>query len=571
MRSENDALTGFEPLLRAVVGRVVGRGPEADDLIQETYLRALQHQPDPSRPLGPWLARVARNLAIDAVRDRSRVEPIEDLEDLGQTEAERLPLTASELLPALGSLSDGEVVVLLLREMLDYSVEDTAAALDSTPGSVRVLHHRARTRARAVPGSLDGGLRATERFLAWLAARKLAGLPTRAELEPGDAVWTHGVLEAHRRLTSALVELTRSVGRGDLEFNAVLFRGEAHRRLRDGPAALADFRRAAELAGTALHRAYSGLAIARELARMGASAEAEAIGRGALEALGDDDTEAGRRTRVGALALLVDLVQGSRPAEAEALLAQLRLHDERTSDGPTRVMALCAEGIAAIREERYADAEIPFMAGLERARAIGYPGNEAALASNLALCAQGLGHLERARGWLEYSRPCAVRVGDRRAVLLVDSLSAVQTTLEGRVEDALMRWERVVTGWVELGGSPPEEVEARMYLGIALHLQGRLEAAERTLRSVVGQAGAEDQAAAHLAAVRAEAGRVDPEAVAAGIAACAAGSGARAAAELLATVVDRGRAEEALRAAPEWPVPVQLARRVVEAALLRSR
>ena len=62
-------------LLRALVWRVTGVAADADEIVQETYLRALTAPPpDLSRSLRPWLMRVAMNLARDRLRARRRRE-----------------------------------------------------------------------------------------------------------------------------------------------------------------------------------------------------------------------------------------------------------------------------------------------------------------------------------------------------------------------------------------------------------------------------------------------------------------------------------------------------------------
>jgi RNA polymerase sigma-70 factor (ECF subfamily) len=66
----------FEAHRRALFGlcyRMTGSAADAEDLVQETFRRALERPPrDLDAPLRPWLVRVATNLAIDALRRRER-------------------------------------------------------------------------------------------------------------------------------------------------------------------------------------------------------------------------------------------------------------------------------------------------------------------------------------------------------------------------------------------------------------------------------------------------------------------------------------------------------------------
>src|SRR4030095_438085 len=62
-------------LLWGLCYRMTGNAADADDLVQETFVRTLQSPPrDTSQPLSPWLRRVAMNLSRDLLRRRRRRE-----------------------------------------------------------------------------------------------------------------------------------------------------------------------------------------------------------------------------------------------------------------------------------------------------------------------------------------------------------------------------------------------------------------------------------------------------------------------------------------------------------------
>src|SRR6185503_18712813 len=67
---EIELLLRHRAWLRALAARLVGPGL-ADDLAQETWVAALRRPPDPARPAKPWLAAVAKRLAL---RLRGRTE-----------------------------------------------------------------------------------------------------------------------------------------------------------------------------------------------------------------------------------------------------------------------------------------------------------------------------------------------------------------------------------------------------------------------------------------------------------------------------------------------------------------
>ncbi|HEY1308559.1 MAG TPA: sigma-70 family RNA polymerase sigma factor [Vicinamibacterales bacterium] len=181
MRTRDAVLTGWFEDHRAFLWglsyRITGSAADADDVVQETFVRAWQHAPaqldDPRR----WLTRVAVNAARDLLRRRKRRRyvgpwlptPIETSDDAppsyepvveGRTLEGRYDLLESAsfaFLVALEALSPTQRAVLLLRDVFDYSAAEVAAALDLSDGNVRIIHHRARRvmeayeRRRSVP------------------------------------------------------------------------------------------------------------------------------------------------------------------------------------------------------------------------------------------------------------------------------------------------------------------------------------------------------------------------------------------------------------------------------------
>ena len=184
--------------------RLTGSAADADDLVQETFLRAIERPPARTDvPWRPWLVRVAMNLGRDLLRKRRRrgyagtwlPSPL-DTEDeppsfeppdtaLGPgVRYDRMESVSFAFLLALEALSPGQRAVLLLRDVLDESVRETARALGMTEANVKTTHHRAR-RALAdydrTRRPLDGARReesrrALERFVACLTQGDAAGL-----------------------------------------------------------------------------------------------------------------------------------------------------------------------------------------------------------------------------------------------------------------------------------------------------------------------------------------------------------------------------------------------------------
>jgi RNA polymerase sigma-70 factor (ECF subfamily) len=138
--------------------RMTGVAADADDVVQETFARAVEaRSPLREGDLEHWLVRVATNLSIDCLRRRKRRQydgpwlpsPLETAEVLdeaapGARSVERAEQMSYAFLVALEALSPRARAVLLLVDVLDYAVTDVAGILETTDNNVRVLLHRAR-------------------------------------------------------------------------------------------------------------------------------------------------------------------------------------------------------------------------------------------------------------------------------------------------------------------------------------------------------------------------------------------------------------------------------------------
>jgi RNA polymerase sigma-70 factor (ECF subfamily) len=195
-----------KPFLWGLCYRMTGSAADADDLVQETFVRALASPPArTTEPWRPWLVRVAMNLCCDLLRRRRRrsytgpwlpspievEEPAAERPSLagGGTEGryELLESVSFAFLLALEALGPLQRAVLLLRDVFDYSVDETARALGISGANVKTTLHRARRamqgydRRRSVPThALQQKTRdVLERFVGALArrdARALEGL-----------------------------------------------------------------------------------------------------------------------------------------------------------------------------------------------------------------------------------------------------------------------------------------------------------------------------------------------------------------------------------------------------------
>jgi RNA polymerase sigma-70 factor, ECF subfamily len=142
-------LEAFEPLRPDLYRycRHLTRSPwEAEDLSQDTLARAFvtlaQLGDAPPNPRA-WLFRVASNLWIDRVRRQRNEEPLDDQQAPSDTVHD--PRSTREAAGTLlGQLSPQERAAVVLKDVFELSLEETADALSTTVGAVKTALHRAR-------------------------------------------------------------------------------------------------------------------------------------------------------------------------------------------------------------------------------------------------------------------------------------------------------------------------------------------------------------------------------------------------------------------------------------------
>jgi RNA polymerase sigma-70 factor (ECF subfamily) len=143
--------------LWALSFRMTGSAADAEDVVQETFARALARE-ERVEDARPWLTRIALNLATDVLRRRKRdgyvgpwlPSPVETPEPEVREEERpegryaMLESVSFAFLLALEELSEKERAVLLLRDVFEYSVREAAELLEMTESNVKTTHHRAR-------------------------------------------------------------------------------------------------------------------------------------------------------------------------------------------------------------------------------------------------------------------------------------------------------------------------------------------------------------------------------------------------------------------------------------------
>ncbi len=176
-RAKQGDLDAWEPLVQAhqeaafrLAYLLLGDAEEADDVTQETFLRAYRslNRFDLARPLRPWILAIAANLARNRKRSAGRylfaLRRLAHAEPTGRVSIDDRSiqnLQAQTLWQAVQRLDETGRQVVYLRYFLDCSVEETAAVMGVASGTVKSRLYRALARLRILlqheyPALLEG-------------------------------------------------------------------------------------------------------------------------------------------------------------------------------------------------------------------------------------------------------------------------------------------------------------------------------------------------------------------------------------------------------------------------------
>jgi RNA polymerase sigma factor (sigma-70 family) len=156
--------------LRAVAYRMLGSVSEADDAVQEAWLRLSRTDADEIENLGGWLTTVVGRVSLDMLRSRDRrredpldlriPEPIIDRADGTDPEHEALlaDSVGLALLVVLETLKPAERLAFVLHDIFDVPFDEIAPIVDRSPEAARKLASRARRRVRNEPTVPDADI-----------------------------------------------------------------------------------------------------------------------------------------------------------------------------------------------------------------------------------------------------------------------------------------------------------------------------------------------------------------------------------------------------------------------------
>ncbi|MFF0499507.1 RNA polymerase sigma-70 factor [Nocardia aobensis] len=172
-----EAFVTHRNLLFTVAYEMLGSAADAEDVLQETWLRWVDVDLEEVRDQRAYLVRIVTRQALTRLRTLGRrkesyvgpwlPEPLLTAPDVAE-DVELADSVSMAMLLVLETLAPTERAVFVLREVFDLSYDEIAAAVDKTPAAVRQIAHRARAHvaARRPRGvvSADESRRAVEAF-----------------------------------------------------------------------------------------------------------------------------------------------------------------------------------------------------------------------------------------------------------------------------------------------------------------------------------------------------------------------------------------------------------------------
>ncbi|WBB63115.1 sigma-70 family RNA polymerase sigma factor [Streptomyces sp. WMMC500] len=148
------------PRLRALAYRMLGSGAEAEDAVQEAWIRLSRSRTDEVENLSGWLTTIVARVSLNMLQSRkSRPEDLVDTTETAEPHGEGAPADPEEeavladsvgvaLLVVLDTLTPAERLAFVLHDMFAVPFDQIATIVDRSPAAARQLASRARRRVQ---------------------------------------------------------------------------------------------------------------------------------------------------------------------------------------------------------------------------------------------------------------------------------------------------------------------------------------------------------------------------------------------------------------------------------------
>jgi RNA polymerase sigma factor (sigma-70 family) len=165
--------------LTRVAYRMLGSASEAEDAVQEAWLRLSRTDAGSVANLGGWLTTAVARVCLDELRARRArnaehvLEPVVEIDEGPEEEAMLADSVGVALLVVLETLTPAERLAFVLHDMFAVPFDEIAEILDRTPDAARQLASRARRRVRGGARASDVDIRRQRELVdAFLAASR---------------------------------------------------------------------------------------------------------------------------------------------------------------------------------------------------------------------------------------------------------------------------------------------------------------------------------------------------------------------------------------------------------------
>lgn len=204
--SRGEAFERYCTLLFSIAYRMTGSASDAEDLVQEAYLRYQASGEQKINSLKAYLSTIITRLALDYLKSAHVVreqyigtwlpEPIltSDESDSPAAGAERREALSLAVLRLLEALSPPERAVFLLHEVFDYPFNEIAEMLEKSPANCRQIFHRAQQALHDERARFDSEPKRQRQLLfSFLAATQAGDMDALTHLLAQDAIsWADG-------------------------------------------------------------------------------------------------------------------------------------------------------------------------------------------------------------------------------------------------------------------------------------------------------------------------------------------------------------------------------------------
>jgi RNA polymerase sigma-70 factor, ECF subfamily len=186
--------------LESVAYRMLGSRSEAEDAVQEAWLRLSRSDTEAVENLAGWLTTVVARVSLDMLRSRRArredyagswlPEPVVTIENGPEDEAVLADSVGLALLVVLDTLTPAERLAFVLHDMFGMPFDEIAPIVDRSADATRQLASRARRRVRGASPQTDPDVREQRRVIdAFLAASRAGDFEALLEVLDPDVVF----------------------------------------------------------------------------------------------------------------------------------------------------------------------------------------------------------------------------------------------------------------------------------------------------------------------------------------------------------------------------------------------